>query len=60
MNLYFVICIIFGIACLIFLLFGGSYLAAYLRFDRLTFWYFFTAFICGSIATCLGHLYYFN
>lgn len=60
MNLFFVLCIIFIIADLIFLIFG-SYHALSLWFDGLAFWYFFTAFICGSIATCLGHmLYYFN
>ena len=44
MNLYFVICIIFVIADLIFLFFG-SYHTWSLWFDGLAFWYFFTAFI---------------
>ena len=44
MNLYFVLCIIFVIADLIFLFFG-SYHTWSLWFDGLAFWYFFTAFI---------------
>ena len=59
MNLYFVLCIIFVIADLIFLFFG-SYHTWSLWFDGLAFWYFFTAFICGSISTRLGYIYYFN
>ena len=60
MNLYFVLCIIFVIADLIFLFFG-SYHTWSLWFDGLAFWYFIMAITCGLTATCLGYmLYYFN